>query len=223
MNETQEPVITKSDRGTVEKHPAYAMIGASRVSGHARLFGSEFNHQHYVTVSIYAAELHRDLSRDWPLARGKYIEVAMSEAQWASFVCSMNVGHGVQCTLQDKDGNQTPQITGQVKTKTRFKEELSEKLEDVTKSLAKLESQIGELKLSEKAKKELMSTLHMAKMNLAPNLSFVADQFSEHMENTLESAKIEVGAFVQAAITRTGLEALRGKEPIQIGDGKEQK
>jgi hypothetical protein len=218
--EAQEPIRVQRDRDEVETHPAYAMIGASRVSGGpGRLFASEFNHQHYVTISICAAELHRNLSRDWHFGRNEYIEVSLSEAQWASFVSSMNVGSGVPCTLNRRNGEMVPQIKGQAKTKTMFKQELGETLKTVTDSLGALEKQINESKLSGKAKDELLASLRRAMMNLAPNLSFVADQFSEHIETTLEHAKIEVGAYVQAVISRTGIEALRGQSPIEITQG----
>jgi hypothetical protein len=219
---TQEPIKTLKHSPTgktdayEETHPAYAMIGASRVSGTSRLFNSEFNHQHYVTISIHGASLNRDLSRDWIHARNEYIEVALSESQWANFVCSMNVGDGVPCTLQRRNGEMISQIAGQPETKTTFKAELQETLKDVTKALDDLESKIKETKLSGKAQKELLDALAMAQRNLTPNLSFVADQFSEHIEETLDKAKIEVGAYIQSAISRTGIEALRGQTPIKI-------
>ena len=219
MRESIEPVRVDRGNESVETHPAYAMIGASRVSGHTRLFASEFDHNGFVTISICGAELHRNLSRDWHFGRNEYIEVAMSEAQWASFVSSMNVGSGVPCTLQRRNGEMISQIKGQAKTKTTFKAELQETLKDVTDSLEVLKKQIDDSKLSGKAKDELLGSLRKAMMNLAPNLSFVADQFSEHIETTLEHAKIEVGAYIQGVISRTGIEALRGKSPIELTDG----
>ena len=109
MNERfQQPTAEKVGSNiteTVESHPAYAQISASRVSGQTNLYGSDFSHQNYVTISIHASELHRSLSRDWAFSRREYIEVAMSESQWAAFVSSMNVGCGIQCTLSHLEGN----------------------------------------------------------------------------------------------------------------------
>lgn len=212
----QEPVRVKRGDEEIETHPAYAMIGASRVSGITRLFGSEFTHEHYVTIRICAAELHRSLSRDWHFGRNEYIEVSLSEAQWASFVSSMNCGSGVPCTLNHLDQVPVPEISGQVKPKTTFKAELAERLKMVTDALEDLKRQISELKLSGKAQSVLLSSLECATRNLTPNLSFVADQFIEHMENTTEKMKIEVGAYIQSAIMRTGIEALKGKSPVTL-------
>lgn len=79
-----EPTITQDDGprgGHTVRHPAFASIRASRVSGGANLYDSDFQHQHYVTVSIMRSELHRTLSNDWHHGREELIEVAMSESQ----------------------------------------------------------------------------------------------------------------------------------------------
>lgn len=212
----QEPVRVKRGDEEIETHPAYAMIGASRVSGSTRLFGSEFKHEHFVTISIRAAELHRSLSRDWHFARDEYIEVALSESQWASFVSSMNMGNGVPCTLEHKDMQSIPAITGQAQTKTTFKAEFKETMEKSISALEKLTSLIGECKLSEKAKKELFDSVRMAKQHIESNIPFVANQFSEHMEDTVEKMKTEVGAYIQSVISRTGIEALKGTTPVML-------
>lgn len=214
---TAEHSHTGSKSSYKETHPAYAVIGASRVSSTGtQLFNSEFKHQHYVTISIKAAEVKRDLSRDWVHGGKEYIEVSLSEAQWASFVSSMNVGDGVPCTLGRRNGEMIPGIERHSETKEAFKMEIADTLKDVADHLDELEKKIGESKLSGKAQQELLSSLRMAQMNLKSNLPFVESQFRENMEVTTEKAKIEVGAYIQAAITRTGIEALKGQTPFQI-------
>jgi hypothetical protein len=75
-------------------HPAFGQIGASRVSGHIQLYDSDFHHNAYMTISIRRSELHRSLNRDWHYGRDELIEVALSEAQWATFVSAPNIGSG---------------------------------------------------------------------------------------------------------------------------------
>lgn len=212
----QEPIRVKRGDEEVETHPAYAMIGASRVSGNTRLFGSEFTHEQFVTISIHAAELHRNLSRDWHFARNEYIEVSLSEAQWASFVSSMNVGNGVPCTLNHLGCVRVAGIAGQAKTKTLFRTEFMDTMNDSLEALDKLSSLVSDCKLSGKAKAEILNSVRMAKQHIESNIPFVANQFSEHMEDTVEKVKIEVGAYIQAAISRTGIEALKGKTLVTI-------
>lgn len=65
----------------VMRHPAFGQISVSRVAGHRHLYGSDFAHQHYVTLTIRGSEMHRSLARDWPYAREHLVEVSLSEAQ----------------------------------------------------------------------------------------------------------------------------------------------
>lgn len=205
---------------SVETHPAYAQIAASRVSGGANLYGSDFNHQHYVTISIHASELHRSLSRDWPFARQEYIEVALSEAQWATFVSSMNVGQGTQCTLNHLAGKGIPQIPSAPKRQHQFKMEVDARLQNALKSLSDLREAIKSSKLSVKVQNEILTHLIYAENDLASNIGFVASQFGEHIEGVTEAAKIEINAYIQNTITRAGLVALQGTSPISLPESE---
>lgn len=223
MRDFQEPTIEKRENDpisdSVEKHPAYAQIGASRVSGHTYLYGSDFDHQHYVTISIHRSELHRSLSRDWPFAREEYIEVSLSEAQWATFVSSMNVGHGVQCTLNNIGGKSIPQIPAHKNRQAQFKADGSETLAEAGQNLEKLKKGIHACALSAKAKKELLWNIELIERSLGSSVEFVANQFGEHIEKVTEHAKIEVNAYIQSAILRSGIEALKGTTPISLPNG----
>jgi hypothetical protein len=56
MSYIEEPVVTKGDRDeTVTTHPAYAQIGVSRVTGQASLYGSDFKHHNFMTISARGA------------------------------------------------------------------------------------------------------------------------------------------------------------------------
>lgn len=219
---TIERTPTDSVHDTIERHPSYAMIGASRVSGHTFLFGSDFSHQHYVTITISRSELHRGLSNDWPAPRGEMIEVALSESQWATFVSRMNVGSGVQCTLQHIDHERVPQIPEPTKRQHQFMTEANERLQLALDSLKSLRAQISAMKISDKAKKEVLWQVEVCERNFGgESFKFIADQFGEHIESVTEQAKIEVGAYIQSAITRAGVAALTdGRPPISLPEEK---
>lgn len=214
-----EPTIEKVDspvNDTVEKHPAYAQICASRVSGGAFLYGSDFAHQHYVTISIHASELHRGLSNDRPFARKEYIEVALSEAQWAAFVSSMNVGMGVQCTLNHLAGEMIPQIPSVKNRQAQFKADGSEDLASAVAELKALRKGIEQCSLSQKAKKDLLWNIEKIERGMGSSVEFVAKQFGEHIETVTEHAKIEINAYIQSTILRAGLTALQAPSPISL-------
>lgn len=193
-----------------ETHPAYAMIGASRVSsgkGEA-LAGSDFLHQHYMTVTIRNALLSRGLSHDYWLAADEYIEVALSEAQWATFVSTPNMGHGTPCTLQWKDGY-VPRIEPITDRREQFNDEVQRTLADAVKAL-------DDVLATSNLTKASREKVEKARQEIRSNLPFVMEQADEHIEKTIEKAKSEVEAYLANAIQRAGLEALGASRPITL-------
>ena len=103
---------------------------------------------------------------------------------------------------------------------------MREGLERAVGAVKVLAAQIDESPLSGKKKKELRSQLQMAEMNLAPNMDFVAKQFDEHMERTVEKAKSEVNAYAQHTLGDLAQMALKGgvgSEPLLLESAAEEK
>lgn len=204
----EKPVVHKSDshlEDTRETHPAYGMIGASRVTGSASLAGSDFKHQHYVCVEIRHGHISRSLSNDRWHGDKSIVRVAMSEAQWATFVSSMNVGFGVPCTLEwTKEAGRLPAIEHTTDRAGQFKGEVHQTMQD---ALAKMQEAYDAAPT-----KKLKDMIGRAMTEIRSNVSFVQDQFAEHMEHTVEKAKIEVNAYVTSAVQRAGLQAIAGGE-----------
>jgi hypothetical protein len=229
----EDPVITPSaerggDKTSTETHPAYAQIGASRSQGgQTVLYGSDFVHNGYMSVRIYPSQKQRSLSRDWFSASvTPYIEVMMTEAQWATFVSTPNSGMGVPCTMSYRNGEQIPAIPEPVDRVEQFSGEMSKTQAAALRYCEEMSATIEELPVAEKNKKALRSRLHMIQMTIDKNVPFVAKQFSEHVEKTAERAKIEVHAYAQGIISRLGLEAIAKNLPFvtqgskQLGDGE---
>jgi hypothetical protein len=129
MKNIENPVTVETtgpQAGTRTTHPCFAQIRASRVNGLTNLYDSDFQHNHFVSISIYRSELDRHLNRDWHHSRDELIEVNLSEAQWATFVSSMNVGCGVPCTLSYLHGKFVPQLPDTPDTRTLFKMEMTD-------------------------------------------------------------------------------------------------
>lgn len=223
MHKIERPIVTKTPddnmHESVETHPSYAQIGASRCQGGMMsLYGSDFQHHNYMTIRIYRSEVARGLSHDWHHAHDEMIEVALSEAQWATFVSTPNSGMGVPCTLQHIERESVPQLPPPAKRTEQFTMEATERLQNVEAQLKKLIAQINASKLTQKAKDELLSTANYATNDLRPNIAFVAKSFAEHVERITEHAKIEVSAYVTATINRAGLKALgiETRSPIEL-------
>ncbi|RYD50519.1 MAG: hypothetical protein EOP83_23830 [Verrucomicrobiaceae bacterium] len=211
MRETEEPVKGKSNfDGETFTHPAFGQISVSRVSGDVHLYGSDFKHHGYVIVRVYRSKLDRSLSRDSHFADIRpVIEVAMSESQWATFVSSFNMGHGVPCTIQQIEGKAIPGIPFR-DSKDEYKREAQETLEDSIKELLKTRDLIlaNTSGLSKKKQDEMVAGINSAIQQLQSNFPFVMDSMAKFMEKRVEKAKVEVNAYVNGAIQRAGLDAL---------------
>lgn len=206
------------DGDYVEQHPAYAMIGAYRVTGGKVLFGSDFQHQNYITIRIKPGQVRRSLSNDWfGVAAGReYIEVSLSEAQWAGLISRLNVGDGVPCTLGWKeDVGYVPQIPEPPEHTKQFSAEMKKLAEKGDVALKELADVINGMKISEKQRKELLWKIEQASRAIGSSASYIQEQFGEHMESVKERAFTEVYAFTEAHIRRSGLAAL-GFKPEDV-------
>lgn len=215
MRSTQEPVIQREDGsmpGERITHPCFAQISGSRRSGNSVLYDSDFQHQHTVCITINTSELKRSLSSDWHHAKNQLIEVELSEAQWATFVSSLNVGGGVPCTLRYKYGESIPGLAMPINNREKFKVEVNETLQEGLDTLKKLREELEASKLSQKDKARLAGFLTRTERCFGGSFKFVADQFDEHIENTVERAKVEVNAYVNNMVMRSGIAALQNGE-----------
>ena len=214
MNYTVQPPIEMTDAvgRTTTNHPAFGQISASRVSSNpgAVLYGSDFRHQHYVTLELHASELNRDLARDWAFAKKSLYRVSMTESQWATFVSSMNVGGGVQCTIERTESTSCPSIPFRDES-TLFKKEGEAAINSVVPLIEEL---IRDLEGSEFAglsatkRQSALSKLQQAKRQIASTLPFVANSFGEHLEVTCNKAKVEIMSWANAFIHRHGLQSI---------------
>ena len=223
----EKPVLTQDDSaigGSVETHPAYAQIQANRVSGHAVLYGSEFRHQYYMTVRIFGSRMRRSLSNDWPHAAMRpYIEVSMSEAQWAHFVSSPNAGSGALCTLNYMEGKgEIPGLPDLEPSKERFRVEADETLREAIAALDALAGLIADSGATKGKQKDLLWKVEQARRGIGSSLKFVADQFGEHMERTAEKAKSEIDGYLMATLQSAGLQAISTmRETVSIVNSSE--
>lgn len=200
-----------------EQHPAYAMIGASRTqSNGASLTGSDFLHRSYITVRIAEAQLFRAHSSDRWHAGRQLVEVALSEAQWATFLSTLNMGDGVPATLQRRESGEVAGIEPITERREQHRGEVNDTLRDALTFLDELSVDIE----AGRGKTILREKVRRAKQELEDNLPFVAQRFDEHAETTVERAKIEVEAYLTGAVHRAGLAALGGQvPPIQLAEG----
>lgn len=191
-----------NERGD-EAHPAWGLIGASRVSHSppgAALFDSDIKHNHFVVLRIRRASRKRDLYRDWKHGEDELIEVAMSEAQWASFVSTLNMGDGVPCTIE-RVGNE---FMPGVEYEPRLAVSMDEVSAAATKALEHIQTAFDAYKESKSAKNR--KALESAIANAPANLRFAAESLSEHAENVVSRARADIEAAVVSKARQLGID-----------------
>lgn len=208
---------TQRDDGT-ETHPAWALIGASRgQSGPpgAVLFDSDIRHRNSIRIRISAASRRRDLNRDWIHAeRLPFIEVELSEAQWASFISSMNVGDGVPATIRWRDG----EVPG-VPHEPRLRESMDEVRSAAAGAFEAVWSAFEQYEQKKNAAN--LRTLKYAIQNAPSNITFAGDSLNEHAENVVQRARADIEAMVVSKAAQLGIEAgdLGDVKVLGAGDG----
>lgn len=210
--QTTEPTL---DEHGYEIHPSWAVIGASRGSFSppgVALFDSEIRHQHAVTIRIMEASRSRHGQHDYINgAGGKVVaEVTLSEAQWASFVSSMNMGDGVPCTLRMRDSDyQVPDAPYEPRlalTMAQAKGAAEEAFKDVVEALEEYERLVSE-KAPARERKEAYSTLYHRIKNAAPNIEYAGKVLAGHAEDVVMKARADLEAYVVKAAQTLGVDA----------------
>lgn len=208
---------TKNEYGG-EEHPAWAMIGASRVQNGppgAVLFDSDIRHGHTIMVRISTASRRRDLNQDYLHSEKEFIEIEMSEAQWASFVSSMNVGNGVPCTVRRREGEWT--VPGMP-----YEPRLQESMNETRQAADKVVEEIREAFEAFEAKRNAanLRTLKYAIENATPNVLFAAKSLTKHAENVVQRARADIEAMVASKARQLGIDPgdLGGVAELTEGD-----
>lgn len=217
-DESQQDAEVEVQRGPggyeerVERHPSYAQVSVSRVSGGTHLYGSDFHHQHFLRVRVSPSALHRTLARDWHFASNKsVVEFDMSESQWARFVSSLGIGSGVPCTLRYVGGEMIPEPPPPTPKGDLFKAEMTDRLDDAVVALRELRERVA----AGKGGKDALRLIDRAVQQITNNTGFVAKQFGEHMEEAVDRAREEVHAYAMTTFARLGLDPA-GEVPVAL-------
>jgi hypothetical protein len=227
----QKPVLTQGKGSFNEsklEHPAFAMIGASRVSGKSRpLFASEISHSNTIRLRIQTGFETRAAYGEGAV-RGHHadqhiVEVEMSEAQWATMISTLNVGDGVPCTMiycRDGKLQEMPHIDVEENETDKQKRAIESR---VAKDLENLRSAYFELKQLYDSpggikKKDLEGIMHklLHAVEYAPsNYQFAGSLVTEHFENLKVQAMGEIHAqLTNLALRFPGLASSPGDAKI---------
>lgn len=217
VRETVEPTVNQYGS---EEHPAFGMIRVNRISSsHGQtLFDSDIQHRQTVRITVSTADRKRELNHDWIHEGKQLFEVELSEAQWASFVSSMNTS-GVPATLRWTAGaGALPDLPYD----PRLAHSMSEVKGAADKLFARAEEALAayEQALADKAparvRNEALRKLHFALKNAEPNMSFAAEVLAEHTENVVQKARADIEAMITQKATQLGLTAGESRGLLEL-------
>lgn len=214
MREQVEP--SQNEHGD-DIHPAWGMIGASRTQGTGTvLFDSDIKHQHTVRIRISTASRQRRLNHDYLHREQEFVEVEMSEAQWASFVSSMNIGSGVACTIRRRESDVVPGVP--------YEPRLGESMDEVRSAAEKAFEHVKEAfdAYAEKKNAANLRNLKYAIENAPSNVAFAGTSLNEHVENVVQRARADVEAMVIAKAQQLGIEPGDLGSPGELTMGEEE-
>ena len=203
-----------SSNEQIETHPSGALIQISRCSGQTRLFGSEFDHQHYVSLKITPAKEKRSLGRTWYTGKlNPYVEVNLSASQFAEAITTMNVGCGVPCTMRYLEGHAPFTPVKPVSQRSAFEAEGSKAMADSVAAIDEALAALATVNLTKTARAQLTSNLQTARRKISDRLPFLVEAYAEHLNEVEQKAKTEIAAYVDHVQQTTGV---NGREFLQI-------
>ncbi|MDT7012607.1 hypothetical protein [Enterobacter cancerogenus] len=226
----EDPVTAINKHGeTTQSHPAFGLVKTSRVhTTGIRLFDSELEHQEYIEIGIYEAEMVMDREHPTPRRsserRRPVVEFRLSQAQWAAMVSSFGVGDGVPCTISYRSFGQAerlPDITEQKSVRDKFESQIeattAKEIEKIRDEVARLGDLVKKGRAGKRELEVVYKSLRAATNNLPLNLSFATRLMQESMDKIVSSGKAEVEAYISSAAMRAGMsEASAGPESLQI-------
>lgn len=218
-----EVINIKKGNSIRSKHPSYGMIAFDRITSNVpeALFGSSIKHTNPIRLTIRHAEVDRHINCDWYNARGRIIEIEMSQSQFADAITSFNRGDGVPCTIlfTERDGN-IPECNFVNKVE-QFSGEFSEQISGVQDELGQCIKDVSDIfekkKTLTKAEREkIIGVLQKAKNNVGCNARYVYNCFNEQMDKTVKEAKGEIESFMQNKIRTFAAKAISESTDIDL-------
>jgi len=190
------------------KHESYGALEITRCQRPpTSLFCSSIQHENTIRLRISAAELHRnqhthtDLMYALHAKKDCYVEVEMSQTQFAEAITSLNKGGGTPVTVRYANGREMQPCPYERKDE-QFRAEFSADLEElatkVNGAVKRAEALFSSKKpLTKSEKEEILSVLGSLSMAVNSNIPYVRDAFVKQMDKVVTEAKGNIEGFIQ--------------------------
>lgn len=201
------------------EHPSFGTIKLSRQhGGDRRLFGSALRHGAWLSISISTASLTRSHGHDHVFGNDDFVEVHLSEVDFARFIASAGIGEGTPCTINRReiDGKyqSVPEPPQHKATVNTFKAEATDRIEKAVAGAKEAMRDVSALRLKKGVVtkvelSDLFSKLRMAVQELESNAPFMIQQAEDTIEKMAVKAKGEIEAFMRNTATSMGIEQMQ--------------
>ena len=229
----EEPTVVKGEKHSNDSetlsHPAFGVITMSMVRGaNVSLFGSDLGHSSRVCIRISTADLDRHLHRDWIHSRKEFIQIELSQAQFAQFITSNGNGSGTPVTIRYRTNSegkyeQIPYIKPTESKHDVHRREIQQsaqsQIDTIMAGVASLKELAESGKIGKKALDQAINNIEHSVNNLPANLSFAVESAEEALEKATSDAKIEVESYIQQTATRLGLNSISDLNKLEYKDG----
>lgn len=218
-----------NEKDVEERHESYGLVHISRVQGGRRLFGSSVNHQHYFVLRILRGRRVMTTHGEnyWDDHRVPIVEIALSPAQFVEMITSQNLGSGVPCTLMDVEGvpmDPTPDNSGsEIKmTVEMFEDRLVEMVDELREHDKNLHKLLEKKTFNKDDKEQIQRVVTKVRRLMDDSAPHAMKLMGEHTEKLIAKGKMELDAFIQLAINRAGIKAIKDNNgTLMLGSGDE--
>lgn len=210
-----------------ERHESYGLIHISRVQGHSRLFGTSVRHQHYFRLRIMRGRRVMTTHGEhyWDDHRVPIVEVSLSPAQFVEMITSQNLGSGVPCTINDVEGvpmDLVPENAGnEIKlTVEMFEDRLVEMVDELRAHEKDLGKILDKKSFNRDDKEQIKGIITKVRRMMDDSAPHAMKLMGEHTEKLIAKGKMEIDAFVQLALTKAGIKAIKDNNGmLMLGSG----
>lgn len=206
-----QPVKPVEDEHGDEAHPAFGMISAHRIRATPGrvLFDSDIRHNEFIQIELSTATRKRDLKHDWIHPHRAVFKVALSLAQFASFVSSTDT-QGVPATIEYT--NATGSIPGIVYA-PRLATSMAETRGAAEEAFALILEAFQEYeevlanKGGAKERAAALRTLRASIANAPANVAYAGSQLVKLTEDVVQKARADIEAMVSTHAATHGIES----------------
>lgn len=196
-------------------HESFGILEISRTHGEGiRLFGSHLpKHDHIILMRVATGRLIHELGTDRFSPRDKIVEIALSPAQFAEAITTLNHGRGTPCTIQRIGTVPLESVPeSEIAEHAKIRDDFAGRIEHATCAVEGARNAVGQL-LQEKSitkagVRPVLKVLEKVAMELRADAPYIIDQFAESADRVVAAAKAEVAAYATHVLHETARSAL---------------